>query len=49
MPRYKLAGSSSAYAALEADGAGTELPNDAAAREFAAKVMRGLVELASPS
>jgi Domain of unknown function (DUF6894) len=44
VPRYKLVVHHSAYAALEDDEAGTELPNDAAAREFAAKVMRGLVD-----
>ena len=33
-----------AYPDLEDDEAGTELPDDAAAREFAAKVMRGLVD-----
>jgi hypothetical protein len=36
--------SSLAYADLEDDGAGIELPDDAVAREFAAKVMRGLVQ-----
>ena len=44
MPRYKLVVRHSAYAALEDGEAGTELPNDAAAREFAAKVMRGLLD-----
>jgi hypothetical protein len=45
MPRYQLVVRHSAYPDLEDDEAGTELPNDAAAREFAAKVMRGLVHV----
>ncbi len=44
MPRYQFVVRHSAYADLEDNEAGTELPNDAAAREFAAKVMRGLVQ-----
>ena len=44
MPRYRFVVRHSAYADLEDDEAGTELPDDAAAREFAAKVMRGLVQ-----
>jgi hypothetical protein len=44
MPRYQLVVRHPAYADLEDDEAGTVLPNDAAAREFAAKVMSGLVQ-----
>ena len=43
MPRYVFAVRHFAYADLQDDAAGMELPDDAAAREFAAKVMRGLV------
>ena len=43
MPRYRFVVRHSAYADLEDDEAGTELPDDAAAREFASKVIRGLV------
>ncbi len=44
MPRYQLVVRHFAYADVEDNEAGTELPNDAAAREFAAKVMRGLLD-----
>jgi hypothetical protein len=44
MPRYQFVVRHSAYADMEDNEAGTELPDDAAAREFAAKVMRGLVQ-----
>ena len=44
MPRYRFVVRHSAYADLEDNEVGTELPDDAAAREFAAKVMRGLVQ-----
>ena len=43
MPRYVFAVRHFAYADLQDDADGMELPDDAAAREFAAKVMRGLV------
>ena len=43
MPRYLFAVRHPAYAELEDDVCGRELPDDAAARELAAKVMRGLL------
>jgi hypothetical protein len=42
MPRYVFAVRHSAFTDVQDDAAGMELPDDAAAREFAAKVMRGL-------
>ena len=43
MPRYLFAVRHPAYAELEDDVCGMELPDHAAARELAAKVMRGLL------
>ena len=43
MPRYVFVLRHSSFAVLQDDAAGMELPDDAAAREFAAKVMSGLV------
>ena len=43
MPRYVFVLCHSSFANLQDDAAGMELPDDAAAREFAAKVMSGLV------
>ena len=42
MPRYVFILCHSSFADLQDDAAGMELPDDAAAREFAAKVMSGL-------
>ena len=41
MPRYVFVLRHSSFAALQDDAAGMELPDDAAAREFAAKVGAG--------
>ena len=41
MPRYVSVLRHSSFAILQDDAAGMELPDDAAAREFAAKVMSG--------
>jgi hypothetical protein len=43
MPRYVFALRHSSFADLQDDAAGIELPDDTAAREFAARVMSGLV------
>ena len=43
MPRYLFAVRHPAYAELEDDACGMELPDHAAARELAAKVMQGLL------
>ena len=43
MPRYLFAVRHPAYAELEDDMCGMELPDHAAARELAAKVMQGLL------
>ena len=43
MPRYVFVLRHSSFADLQDDAAAMELPDDAAAREFAAKVMSGLV------
>jgi hypothetical protein len=43
MPRYLFAVRHPAYAELEDDVCGMELPDHTAARELAAKVMRGLL------
>jgi hypothetical protein len=43
MPRYLFAVRHPAYAELEDDVCGMELPDHAAARELAAKVMRGTI------
>ena len=43
MPRYVYVLRHSSFADLQDDAAAMELPDDAAAREFAAKVMSGLV------
>ena len=43
MARYVFVLRHSSFAVLQDDAAGMELPDDAAAREFAAKVMSGLV------
>ena len=42
MPRYLFAVRHPAFDDVEDDPAGMELPDDAAAREFAVKVMRRL-------
>jgi hypothetical protein len=44
MPRYLFAVRHPAFDDVEDDPAGMELPDDAAAREFAVKVMRRLAQ-----
>jgi hypothetical protein len=44
MPIYRFVVSHSAYADLQGDVGDTELPDDDVAREFAAKVMGGLMQ-----